>query len=216
MKGITKFNGAVVPWDDTRTVTIGGVKRERSRFLIRKEHVPFSMPGLGPIRHTDIGRTIVVDWMPDGRMHDTMAQPGSPEAIPFIPEPTDPTPLGSLCAELGMTAQSQRVVKRKDGGGEGMTKHWMVKLECGGRSLFVGFSGGVAVHDPRVDDVLARLVSDADAADVTFEDWCGDFGYDQDSRKAEKLYRACADQRPRLLALLGEHFDAVREAAREQ
>lgn len=214
--GIKNMAGVTLMWDDTRTITIDGEQRVRSRLLIRKEHVPFSMPGLGPIRHTDVGRTIVVDRMPDGREVDTMASPGSNEAIPFLPESTEPTPLGTLCAELGITATAQRILKRADGGGAGSAKHWMVKLEFEGRSLFVGFSGGVATHDPRVDDVLSSLCSDAAAADVTFEDWCGDFGYDTDSRSAEGLYRMCAEQRPRLLSLLGKHFDAVREAARDQ
>ena len=30
--------------------------------------------------------------------------------------------------------------------------------------------------------------------DETFENWCSEYGYDTDSRKAEKMYRACIEQ----------------------
>ena len=44
---------------------------------------------------------------------------------------------------------------------------------------------------PSVADVLSCLLSDANAIHMTFEEWCSDFGYDSDSRKAEKTYLAC-------------------------
>jgi len=35
------------------------------------------------------------------------------------------------------------------------------------------------------------FLSDAHSGKETFEDFCGEFGYDTDSRKAENTYNAC-------------------------
>jgi len=37
-----------------------------------------------------------------------------------------------------------------------------------------------------------------------FADFCGEFGYDTDSRKAEGIYRACGRQAANLKRMLGE------------
>ena len=58
---------------------------------------------------------------------------------------------------------------------------------------------------PTLRDVLYSLVSDADAIDcATFEDWAINYGYDTDSRSAEKAYRACLESGLKLRAMLGE------------
>ena len=42
---------------------------------------------------------------------------------------------------------------------------------------------------PTLQDILSCLIMDADGADaLTFEEWCSDFGYDTDSRKAERIF----------------------------
>lgn len=56
---------------------------------------------------------------------------------------------------------------------------------------------------PTLDDVLYCLVMDAEAASETFEDWCANFGYDTDSRKAEATYNACVQIGIKLRNLLG-------------
>jgi hypothetical protein len=44
---------------------------------------------------------------------------------------------------------------------------------------------------PSPADVLQCVLSDAEACGQSFESWCGDFGYDTDSRKAFATYEAC-------------------------
>lgn len=44
---------------------------------------------------------------------------------------------------------------------------------------------------PTSASVLYSLLSDAQARDMSFNDWCADFGYDVDSIKALNTYRAC-------------------------
>lgn len=47
---------------------------------------------------------------------------------------------------------------------------------------------------PALDGVLYCLVSDADVLEhATFEDWAEAYGYDTDSREAERTYRACIE-----------------------
>lgn len=67
-------------------------------------------------------------------------------------------------------------------------------LDNGKRTSF-DFWGSVV--NPRVEseyDLLNAFycfVSDALCGFESFESFCGDFGYDTDSRKAEKTYKAC-------------------------
>lgn len=59
--------------------------------------------------------------------------------------------------------------------------------------------------DPDLADVLYSLVSDASVLDAnSFEDWASEFGYDPDSRNAEKTYRACLDISLNMRNTLGE------------
>ena len=51
-------------------------------------------------------------------------------------------------------------------------------------------NGSTAVY-PKLDDVLCCLLSDSEACDLSFEEWCAEFGYDTDSRKALAVYEAC-------------------------
>jgi hypothetical protein len=54
-------------------------------------------------------------------------------------------------------------------------------------------SGFPAVVPPAVADVLASLLMEAQAYGQTFSEWAGDFGYNDDSREAERLYLACVE-----------------------
>ena len=73
--------------------------------------------------------------------------------------------------------------------------------------MTVYFSQGSAhKKSPTLADVLACLASDASGVDNarSFEDWASEYGYDTDSRKAEKTYNICVQQAQELKALLGQ------------
>ena len=60
-----------------------------------------------------------------------------------------------------------------------------------GRSAKPGRAGRI---NPSAVDVLASLIIDADVLNYgSFEEWASEFGYDLDSRSAEKAYRDCLD-----------------------
>jgi hypothetical protein len=71
--------------------------------------------------------------------------------------------------------------------------HWRCLLRCGKRTMTVYFSQGSAhTNPPTVDEVLDSIASDArGVVEQDFRDWCGDYGYDTDSIKALKTFKAC-------------------------
>jgi hypothetical protein len=80
-------------------------------------------------------------------------------------------------------------------------RHWTVTLRVPKPenrndwfTLKVPFTQGSAhTEPPTTNDVLDCLRSDFFSVihGESFEDFCDEFGYDADSRKAEKIYRAC-------------------------
>ena len=70
-------------------------------------------------------------------------------------------------------------------------------------------------NEPVLADVLYSLLADSSIGrnGESFSDFCADFGYDEDSRKAFNTYEACLEQYSKLCKL-GVDFDAL-EAALE-
>jgi hypothetical protein len=67
---------------------------------------------------------------------------------------------------------------------------------------------------PSLSDVLYSILIDGSPYfdDETFEDWCANFGYDVDSRKAERMYRVCDDTGRQMVKALGrEEIEKLRE-----
>ena len=75
------------------------------------------------------------------------------------------------------------------------------------RAMTVYFSMGYGHNGkaPKVADVLDCLSSDASGFENarSFEDWCSEYGYDTDSRKAEKIFKTVEHQAKRLSNFLG-------------
>ena len=86
--------------------------------------------------------------------------------------------------------------------------HWKCLFRAGNSRMTVYFSMGYGHHgaEPEADEVLDCLASDASGIENarSFEDWCGDYGYDSDSRKAEKIFNTCEHQAKRLRQFLGD------------
>lgn len=56
---------------------------------------------------------------------------------------------------------------------------------------------------PSVADVLSCLLSDSRACSTTFDDWCSDFGSNNDSISALNTYLACQKNGSKVIRLLG-------------
>lgn len=61
---------------------------------------------------------------------------------------------------------------------------------------------------PTAGSVLYSLLLDASGADENFHDWCANYGYDTDSRKALATYEACCSIR----ADVNKFFNAAERA----
>jgi hypothetical protein len=66
--------------------------------------------------------------------------------------------------------------------------------------------GPALIGTPKLADVLDCLASDAAGFEnaQSFEDWAAEYGYDTDSRKAEKVYRTVERQAKQLRRVLGD------------
>ena len=93
----------------------------------------------------------------------------------------------------------------------GTMDHWRVTLRHAGRTYTLTFSRGLGFNGapPSVGEVLGCFAADSVYSDTTFEEWCADLGFDSDSRKAERTYKAVVDQTERARRLLGEHVWAA-------
>lgn len=125
-------------------------------------------------------------------------------------------PLDSLARELGITMDAKYQGRHVDDNDWEHDK-WAVTLHHGKKSLTTKYHAGTghAMARPAVAAVLASLVSDADAGSESFEDFCSNLGYDPDSRKAEKIWKACKQIAPKIKKFLGSDYRAVAEAAAE-
>lgn len=62
------------------------------------------------------------------------------------------------------------------------------------------------LQKPELRDVLHALVNDSDVLDFagSFEDWASNYGYDADSRKAERIYNECLKHALKMRAMFGD------------
>ena len=89
--------------------------------------------------------------------------------------------------------------------------HYSVTLHRpDGRTVETPYSCGSGIKEkPDAAGVLDCLCSDASLACNTFEDFCSETGYDEDSRTSERIWNACCETADKLRLFLGEDFDAV-------
>lgn len=85
--------------------------------------------------------------------------------------------------------------------------HYKVTLKRGTKRLSTFYSKGSSLPEPpEADEVLDSLASDAADIDNArdFEEWASEYGYDTDSRKAERTYNAVQVSAEKLKKFLGE------------
>lgn len=96
--------------------------------------------------------------------------------------------------------------------------HWRVTLYSGDRkrmSVYFSMGAGLNGKEPEAADVLGSLASDSASAGESFESWASEYGYDADSRKAEKTWKACRQIATKLQKFLGaDGFAALLNAER--
>lgn len=90
---------------------------------------------------------------------------------------------------------------------------WRITLRRSRRQLTVDFYTGPACYgEPTAADVLDCLVSDVRYGEVSFEEFCSDLGYEEDSRRAYATWEKCRELAPRVRRFLGDAFEEYADA----
>jgi hypothetical protein len=121
--------------------------------------------------------------------------------------------LTDLAERKGLRAAATMIDKTPPDCFSSGASSWRVRLSYQGRALRVNFYTGSGItHYPTAADVVSCLISDADAGSESFKEFCSSFGYDTDSRKAERCWRACRKMSPKVRKLLGDDFEEFARA----
>jgi len=105
------------------------------------------------------------------------------------------TTMHDRIAQYGVTMTAVEVPERPSrdrwDGHEG-ARHYKVTLRRNGRRATVYYSMGPAhTHGPELANVMECLVLDAVSGNQTFAEFCAELGFDEDSRMAERTWKAC-------------------------
>lgn len=88
---------------------------------------------------------------------------------------------------------------------------YRITLNYKGKQMSVDFWCGSLCDTPNAFDVMYNLCADACGLQNSscFEEWAQEYGYDEDSREAERIYNAVKSQTKRLKNMLGDDFESV-------
>ena len=96
--------------------------------------------------------------------------------------------------------------------------HHRVTVKNTDNGLFTGFDFWCSVAEPQMKKEYGVLnafycfVSDAISGKESFEDFCSEFGYDEDSRTAERTWKACKRSFEKLERIYdGDIYDLANE-----
>lgn len=87
--------------------------------------------------------------------------------------------------------------------------HYKVMLKMNGKQLTTYFSQGYGITgEPKPEDVLNAFASESLGVENarSFEEWAREYGYDEDSRKAERIFKVCEKQVDKLKNFLGDEL----------
>jgi hypothetical protein len=123
--------------------------------------------------------------------------------------------IDQLIATLGITMTAQPTDHNPNMADSERMDHWRITLRRSNprRSLTLTFSMGSGHNgaEPETADVLECLASDAAGFEnaTGFEDWAEEYGYDPDSRSAERTYRAVERETYRLRRFMGDEYQTL-------
>jgi hypothetical protein len=129
-----------------------------------------------------------------------------------------PTTFTAFATEHQIEMSVKRVAARPDDDGSDWARdarHYKITLVTSIGEVETYYSQGSGIKvEPTIGTVLRCLRSDAGAYNLSFEEWCDEYGYDNDSRRAERTYNACRDTAADLENLLGPGgFDELMEGS---
>jgi hypothetical protein len=116
-------------------------------------------------------------------------------------------PVEHFANQRDLGFECQVVYTRPDGLMQDLAFHYKCRITQGRRGFTLYFSqGSTHTSPPTLGDVLRCVCDDAAGYENagSFEDWAGEYGYEVDSRSAEKIYRAVKRQAEQLKRVLGQ------------
>lgn len=111
--------------------------------------------------------------------------------------------------DLGITVAATRVDANPNMADSADMDHWRLSMRSSVNmtkmTVYFSMGRGLNGREPKLDEVLDCIASDAASVEnaQSFEDWCGELGFDTDSRKAHRIYSVCKRQAERLRKFVG-------------
>jgi len=149
-------------------------------------------------------------------IHGTKAAEEPDHGVCAIEAPEEAgTELERLCTRLKITLSHMGAAQNPPADTSWKpAKSWHVELmreTPGSVDLFMetDFYGGENVTVPTACDVMESVLLDAMTviSAGSYEDWCSELGFDDDSMRARRIYDACLHQSKELRTFLGDHLD---------
>lgn len=98
---------------------------------------------------------------------------------------------------------------------------YVTNTETGAKTRFTFWDSlrntesGVVLDGDELLTAFYYFVSDALSGSESFSDFCGEFGYDEDSRSAERIYKACKRSYESFVRVSGLPYDEIFDFANE-
>lgn len=163
-----------------------------------------------------------------GRPNWSGTETGKAHVIEVDPTMETPMTYAQFCTQHGIQIVATRTLRNPhmaEAKNAPPMDHWHVLLTCAVpmhgtdyralRSMKLHFSKGSAHKgaQPTAAEVLESLALDAqtfgpECSGVTFDEWCGEYGFSSDSISALKAYQAAQSQSRRLRELVGPELFA--------
>jgi hypothetical protein len=125
------------------------------------------------------------------------------------------TTLKEVCERIKLTAEKNKT-KLQPWNFRGFQEDstpWRVHLEYQGRTMSLDFFQGRGFNGevPEVSRVMDCLLCDYSGADMKYDEFCSEYGYERD-RESLSVYRKVLGQSKRLERLLGDDLEEFLEA----
>jgi len=122
--------------------------------------------------------------------------------------------LSELCKQVSLYADGMFLTEKDDGSGKPWkSNQYRITLSYKGQKYSLDYWMGIGCKKgPDSAGVMSCLLLDASALDMSFDSWCMEYGYDIDSRKAEKIYFECCESGARLQKFLGSDYRMFQSA----
>jgi hypothetical protein len=101
-------------------------------------------------------------------------------------------PVNSVFEAIHARAQ----IETKSENWQDLAHQWQIKIAG---QQFEYYTGSGIKESPCYDSVMACLIRDSEVLNMDFEEFCSEFGYDSDSRKAFAIWGKCCENGRKLV-----------------